>query len=114
MPGARSGPAAPTPAPSGPDPASPGTAVADLAELVAAAATAVPGVLRLHAGPLGEIGTYLPGRRVAGVRLRPGTPAEVHVVVALDADLRAVAADVHRAVQAVARRDVRVVVADVA
>lgn len=86
----------------------------DLAERVAAVATAVPGVLRLHPGPLGEVGTFLPGRRVAGVRVRPDAPVEVHVVVSLDADLRAVAADVHRAVHAVVPGDVRVVVADVA
>ena len=41
---------------------------------------AVPGVSSLHAGVFGEVATYLPGRRVNGVRL--GDEAcEVHVVL---------------------------------
>ncbi|MEZ0494563.1 hypothetical protein AB2L28_20180 [Kineococcus sp. TBRC 1896] len=79
----------------------------DLAEVV----RAVPGVSALHPGVLGEIGTYLPGRRVAGVRLREealtaaaGTgragphPVEVHVVLAAGAPVRETAAAVHAAV----------------
>ena len=53
------------------------------AEGVAAAAAACPSVSRLTAGSLGvEVATYLPGRRVRGVRLDGGT-VEVHVA-ALD------------------------------
>ncbi len=47
-----------------------------LAEVV----VAVPGVHDLHAGVLGEVATYLPGRRVNGVRLRDGG-CDVHVVL---------------------------------
>lgn len=86
---------------------------ADPAERVAAAATAVPGVLRLHPGAFGEVATYLPGRRVAGVRLHQEGPVEVHVVVALRSDLQAVARAVHDAVRTVTTREVHVVVADV-
>ena len=40
-----------------------------LAEAVAAAVLAHPGVARLSGGPFGTIASYLPGRRVVGVRL---------------------------------------------
>ena len=48
-------------------------------DVVAAVVAACPGVARLSAGPVGEVATYLPGRRVAGVRVRPDA-VEVHVV----------------------------------
>lgn len=59
---------------------------------LAAAVLAVPGVLDLHGGLLGEVATYLPGRRVAGIRLRDAedgedATTEVHLVVAVDAPL---------------------------
>ncbi len=44
--------------------------VEQLADDLADVVRAVPGVSDLHPGALGEIGTYLPGRRVAGIRLR--------------------------------------------
>jgi hypothetical protein len=50
-----------------------------LAERVAEAALACPDVLALSGGTVGEVATYLPGRRVTGVRLRD-TVVEVHVV----------------------------------
>ena len=50
------------------------------AERVAQAVERVPTVARLSAGSTGaEIATYLPGRRVRGVRVADGT-VEVHVV----------------------------------
>lgn len=52
----------------------------ELADLVAAAVTSVPGVAGLHAGAFGESATYLPGRRVNGVRLREDI-TEVHVTL---------------------------------
>lgn len=45
------------------------------AERIAAAVLAVPGVVGLHDGAFGEIATYLPGRRVPGVRIDPEGPA---------------------------------------
>lgn len=51
-----------------------------VADRVAAAVLAVPGVHALHAGVSGEVATYLPGRRVDGVRLRDDVCA-VHVTV---------------------------------
>lgn len=82
------------------------------AEVVAAAALAVPGVVRLHGGRFGELGTYLPGRRVVGVRIDDeGT--EVHVVVSDLAPVPQTAARVQRAVSAVAPMPVRVHVEDI-
>jgi hypothetical protein len=83
------------------------------ADVVAGLVLAVPGVVRLHPGRFGEIGTYLPGRRVAGVRVTD-TVAEVHVVVAVDEPLQAVAQQVHAVVAAVVDVPVRVVVDDLA
>lgn len=70
------------------------------AELVAAAVLAVPGVAGLHGGTFGEVATYLPGRRVHGVRFEPddarahGGPGrvEVHVVVRYPTPIATVAA----------------------
>ncbi len=55
-----------------------------LAALVAAAVTAHPAVARLDGGVFGGIATYLPGRRLVGVRLGRGDePVEVAVVLHL-------------------------------
>jgi hypothetical protein len=81
-------------------------------EVVAAVVLAVPGVVRLHGGRFGELGTYLPGRRVTGVRIdEQGT--EVHVVVSDRAPIPRTAAGVQRAVSAVAPMPVRVHVEDI-
>ena len=88
-----------------PDPITP-------AEAVAAAVLAVPGVVRLHGGRFGELGTYLPGRRVTGVRLDDeGT--EVHIVVSDLVPVPDTAARVRRAVSAIAPMPVRVHVEDI-
>ena len=82
------------------------------AEVVAAAVLAVPGVVRLHGGRFGELGTYLPGRRVTGIRIDDeGT--EVHVVVSDRVPVPDTAARVQRAVSAVAPMPVRVHVEDI-
>ncbi|KQY22459.1 hypothetical protein ASD16_15955 [Cellulomonas sp. Root485] len=82
------------------------------AEVVAAAVLAVPGVVALHGGRFGGLGTYLPGRRVTGVRIDDeGT--EVHVVVSDLAPVPETAARVQRAVSAVAPMPVRVHVEDI-
>ncbi|GEM_PF-540543 len=83
-----------------------------LAEVVAAAALAVPGVVRLHGGRFGELGTYLPGRRVTGVRI-DDAGTEVHVVVSDVAPIPRTAAQVQRAVSAIAPMPVRVHVEDI-
>ncbi|MFB9376660.1 hypothetical protein ACFFKU_04395 [Kineococcus gynurae] len=87
-------------------------------EAVGAAVLTVPGVARLHGGPFGEVATYLPGRRVTGVRLGDGTgPVEVHVVVTPESlegpGLRALAGQVAATVTAVTGRPTAVHVADI-
>jgi hypothetical protein len=69
------------------------------ADTAARIARAVPGVVGLHAGMFGEVATYLPGRRVSGVRVSPER-AEVHLVVDADARVRETAAAVREAVSA--------------
>jgi hypothetical protein len=73
----------------------------ELADSVAAAVLAVPGVAALHPGMFGEVGTYLPGRRVTGVRITDDT-IDVHVAVHAGVDVRATAATVRDAVARVA------------
>ncbi|MEK8229175.1 hypothetical protein NKG05_29515 [Oerskovia sp. M15] len=84
----------------------------DLADQVVAAVLAVPGVVRLHGGVFGEVATYLPGRAVTGVRLRPDE-AEVHLVVSAERPIPAVAAGVHEAVRGLVSAPVHVFVEDV-
>lgn len=77
-------------------------------EVVAAAVQACPSVAALS----GEIASYLPGRRVAGVRTSPGR-AEVHVVAHYGPPMEAVAAQVREAVtRAVGVRQVDVAIDD--
>nr|WP_246326733.1 hypothetical protein [Actinomycetospora corticicola] len=59
---------------------------------------ACPAVSRLSAGPYGTVGTYLPGRRVAGIQI---TATEVTVrVVAFPGPLRTLETQVRAAVSA--------------
>ena len=57
------------------------------AEHVAALALRCAGVATLWPGTFGEIATYLPGRRVPGVRIGPGS-AEIHLVARYRVDGR--------------------------
>ena len=54
-------------------------ALAAIDDRLAAAVLAVPGVEALHPGMFDEVGTYLPGRRVAGIRITDHA-VDVHVV----------------------------------
>lgn len=85
---------------------------ADLADRVAASVLAVPGVVRLHAGVFGEVATYLSGRAVTGVRLRPDE-TEVHLVVSARRPIPSVARDVHEVVRELVSGPVRVYIEDV-
>lgn len=67
-----------------------------LAEPVAEAVLSCPAVSRLSAGPFGTVGTYLPGRRVAGVQI---TDTEITVrVVARLVPVRTLANQIRAAV----------------
>lgn len=81
-------------------------------DLVVDAVLAVPGVSGLHAGSFGEVATYLPGRRVAGVRLGDDA-AEVHVAVVMGSPIAEVAERVVAAVAPLVHAPVRVFVEDV-
>lgn len=74
-----------------------------LAEAVAAAVLAHPGVVRLSGGPFGGVASYLPGRRLLGVRLplHDTDPVEIAVVTRLGVALPALAAELGETVAAV-------------
>ncbi|WP_026876030.1 hypothetical protein [Jiangella gansuensis] len=86
----------------------------ELADHVAEAVLAVDGVTDLHGGLFGEIGTYLPGRRVRGVRLGPAGSAQVHVVLRWGVDIPRTAGAIRRAVAALVDGPVEVTVEDLA
>ncbi|MBA3905271.1 MAG: hypothetical protein H0X35_01090 [Pseudonocardiales bacterium] len=71
-----------------------------LAEAVAEIVLAHPAVVRLSGGPFGTIASYLPGRRVVGVRLpfAESDPVEVAVVARMGAVLPVLAVELSEAV----------------
>ena len=68
-------------------------------EAVAAAALGSPLIAGLTGGRFGEVATYLPGRRILGVREADGT-VEIHVVAKWGRPLPEVADVVRQAVAA--------------
>lgn len=84
----------------------------ELADRVRSVVLAVPGVVDLTGGLAGEVATYLPGRRVPGVRLLDER-AEVHVAVAHGVDIPVLAEEVRHAVRQVVPSRVDVYVDDV-
>ena len=84
----------------------------DRAEQIAAAVCSLPGVAGLHGGMFGEVGTYLPGRRVVGVRIGESRVA-VHVSLVLDAPVLDTAAAIRTAAQQVVALPVDVTVEDI-
>ncbi len=93
-----------------PAPQPPGVEPADQ---VAAAALTVRGVTGLHGGMFGETATYLPGRRVLGVRLTENV-TDIHLTLAYGAPVFATAQQVRTAVAALVPGPVNVTVEDVA
>jgi hypothetical protein len=87
-------------------------AAPELAEAIAAAVAGVAGVADLHGGMFGEAATYLPGRRVPGVRLNDGD-TEVHVSLLFGYPVRATADAVRNAVAGLVAGPVHVTVEDV-
>lgn len=89
-----------------------GDTAPELVDVIAAAVTAVDGVAELHGGMFGEAATYLPGRRVPGIRLGDdGT--EVHVSLLFGAPVRPTAEAVRDAVAPLVEGPVHVIVEDV-
>jgi hypothetical protein len=92
--------AAPSP---GPDP-----------EAVSLAVQSCPLVAGLHAGAFGEVASYLPGRRIRGVRVTVAE-VEVHVIGRYPAPMDEIAAQVRSTLAALtASLPVHVVIEDVA
>ncbi|WP_232663075.1 hypothetical protein [Pseudonocardia sp. TRM90224] len=61
-------------------------------EALAAAVLSHPGVVRLDGGPFGTVASYLPGRRLVGVRVGEGAePVELALVAALGTPLQRLA-----------------------
>ncbi|MFI8566336.1 Asp23/Gls24 family envelope stress response protein [Rhodococcus sp. NPDC078407] len=84
----------------------------DRSEDIADAVLAVDGVVGLHGGMFGEAATYLPGRRIAGIRSgENGT--EVHVTLEFGVAVRDTADAVRRTVAAMVDGPVHVTVEDV-
>ncbi|MGB8405034.1 MAG: Asp23/Gls24 family envelope stress response protein [Mycobacterium sp.] len=83
----------------------------DDADRIAAVVTAVDGVAALHAGMFGEVATYLPGRRVSGVRISTDR-VDVHVSLTLNAPVRETATAIQRAVAAITDLPVDITVED--
>jgi len=75
------------------------TEASSLAEQVAAVVTSHPAVVRLHGGVFGDVATYLPGRKLTGVRIGMGDePVELGVVLRLDRPIPAVVRELRRTV----------------
>ena len=88
--------------------------VAELADRIAAAVTRCPGVARLTQIPDMPVATYLPGRTVSGVAVRPAE-VEICVVARYGPPLPQIAAQVRQAVEPlVPGRVVDVVIGDIA
>ena len=73
-------------------------AVAELADRIAAAVTGCPDVAGLTQIPGRPVATYLPGRTVSGVAVRPGE-VEISVVARYGPPLPQIAANVRQAVE---------------
>lgn len=97
------------------DPGSPTDSNAEgtTADAVRTVVLQVSGVADLHPGQFGEVATYLPGRRVAGVRVHDDR-TEVHIVLRWRAPAQATAAAVAAAVAAITGTAVYVHIQDVA
>lgn len=89
-----------------------GTDSAQIADDVRASTLKVLGVAGLHPGPFGQVATYLPGRKVEGVRVRQDR-TEVHIVLQWRAGAVSTAAAVSAAVTALTGTPVDVYVQDV-
>jgi len=84
----------------------------DLVDEIHDVVLAVPGVAGLHAGVFGEAATYLPGRRVGGIRRTPAG-LELHLSLRLGAPLRATADAVRAAVAPLTGTPVHITIEDV-
>ncbi len=107
---------APTPPGSGPQQASappPAPQGGQIVDDVAAAVLTVDGVIALHGGLFGENATYVPGRRVRGIRIGENATG-IHLTATYGAAIPITAQQVRHAVAAVIPGPVNVTVEDLA
>lgn len=98
----------------GDDPGADTLGAPELAERLAEATLACPDVVGLSGGTPGEVATYLPGRRVTGVRVRDSV-VEVHVVARYGPPMDEIGAQVRAALTPlVGDRTVAVTIDDLA
>ena len=91
-----------------------GTGIGDeLSDRLAAVVLATEGVAALHPGVFEEVATYLPGRRVQGIRVTDHG-CEIHVVLDWGAPIWATASAVRQAAARLVEGAVDVTVADIA
>ena len=83
----------------------------DLSEMVAAAVLAVPGVAGLHGGTFGEVATYLPGAKIAGVRITDRI--QIHLAAAAGHPVHDLADAVRAALQPITAQPIDVTIEDV-
>jgi uncharacterized alkaline shock family protein YloU len=88
------------------------TSDADISEVIAEAVLATAGVAGLHGGMFGEAATYLPGRRVSGIRIGDDG-VEVHVTLVAGSPIRETADAIRSAVAPLSSGPVHVTVEDV-
>jgi hypothetical protein len=82
------------------------------AEEIASTVATCPAVAAMSAGPTGTVATYLPGRRVFGVRVR-NRRVEIHVVGVWGVPIPSLVSEVRRSVaELVDGHDVDIVVED--
>ncbi|SNT51689.1 hypothetical protein [Rhodococcoides kyotonense] len=84
----------------------------EIADAVASATLAVAGVVGLHGGEFGEVATYLPGRKVVGIRVDADL-CDIHITAEYPTDVNGVARGVLAAVQPLVTVPVSVTVEDV-
>lgn len=86
-----------------------------LAEAIAAVVRAHPAVVDLDGGPFGAVASYLPGRRVVGVRVGElSDPVEISLIARLGSPLPQLATELRRVIRAVTgTRSIDVIVNDV-
>lgn len=85
---------------------------ADIVDRIAEVVLAVPGVNGLHAGVLGEAATYLPGRRVNGIKVADDA-CEVHVVLDSATPILQTADAIRSAVESLVDTPVHISVEDI-
>ena len=82
-------------------------------DAVHAAVAACPGVARVGSGSLASLTTYLPGRRVPGIRINPDS-VELEVTAEWGSPIASLSRDVHAAVVGLVNdRRVDITIADI-